>query len=154
MNLIRFQRANPWPSPVQQLGALREEINRLFEEPFGNLFGDSRVLDGWSPVLDVHEDKDHLTVRIELPGMKKEDIDLSLHENTLTVSGDRKDERNETDGAVTRAERYFGRFQRTLTLPKPVDADKVKAQYKDGILTVRLPKTEESKPKQIVVKAA
>lgn len=154
MNLIRFHRTQPWPSPAQQLDTLRDEINRLFEAPFHSLFGDGSLLDGWSPALDVHEDKDHLTVRIELPGMNKNDIDLSLHENTLTVAGERKAPETEPQATVTRAERYFGRFQRTLTLPKPVDADGVKAQYKDGILTVTLPKTEESKPRQIDVKAA
>lgn len=154
MNLIRFHRTHPWPSPTQQLDTLRDEINRLFEAPFHSLFGDASLLDGWSPALDVHEDKDHLTVRIELPGMNKNDIDLSLHENTLTVSGERKAAETEAQATVTRAERYFGRFQRTITLPKPVDADGVKAQYKDGILTVTLPKTEESKPRQIDVKTA
>jgi HSP20 family protein len=107
---------------------------------------------GWSPVLDVYEDKNDLIVKVELPGMKKDQIELSLHENTLTISGERKCERTESEGDTSRSERSFGRFQRTVTLTKPVDPNKVNAQHKDGILTVTLSKTEESKPRQIEVK--
>jgi HSP20 family protein len=83
--------------------------------------------------------------------MKKEEIELSLHDGSLSISGERKSEETFKDAEVYRAERFFGRFQRTVTLPTPVAADKVKAQYKDGILKVTLPKTEEAKPKHIDV---
>ena len=83
--------------------------------------------------------------------MKKEDIDVSLHDDSLSISGERKSETKAEDAGVCRSERFFGRFQRAVTLPAPVAADKVKAQYKDGILTITLPKTEEAKPKQIDV---
>jgi len=90
-------------------------------------------------------------VQAELPGMKKEAIEVTLHEGTLSISGERKAEHNVNQAGVCRAERFVGRFQRTVGLPSAVAADKVKAQYTDGILTVTLPKTEEAKPKQIDV---
>lgn len=89
------------------------------------------------------------SVKAELPGMKREDIEVSLHEGSLSISGERKSEQKHEDAGVYRAERFFGRFQRTVMLPTPVAAEKVKAQYKDGILTITLPKTEEAKPKHI-----
>jgi len=139
-----------WPT-FGRLSDLREEIDRLFDAPLSELANPSRLLSGWTPALDVYEDKDNFTVKVELPGMKKEDIDVSLHIGSLSISGERKGETKHEDGEVYRAERFFGRFQRTVTLPSTIAADKVKAQYKDGILTVTLAKTEEAKPKQIDV---
>jgi len=130
---------------------LRDEIDRLFEEPLAELTRTSHLLSGWTPALDVYEDKDVLTVKAELPGMKKEEIDISLQDGCLSISGERKSEEKFEKADVYRAERFVGRFQRTLTLPAPVALDKVKAQYKDGVLTITLPKTEEAKPKQIDV---
>ena len=151
-NLIRWQRpvlAN-WPT-FGRLTDLRDEIDRLFEAPLSELTQSSRLLSHWTPAIDVFEDKDSLTVRAELPGMKREEIELSLHDGCLSISGERKSENKHEDAEVYRAERFFGRFQRTVSLPAPVATDKVKAQYKDGILTVTLPKTEEAKPKHIDV---
>lgn len=152
MNLTRWQRPGlaTWPT-FGRLTDLREEIDRLFESPLAELTRTSQLLSGWTPALDVYEDKDNLFVRVELPGMKKEDIDLSLHDGSLSISGERKSEDKHEDAEVYRSERFFGRFQRTVTLPTPVAVDKVKAQYNDGILTVTLPKTEEAKPKHIDV---
>ena len=134
-----------------RLTSLRDEIDRLFGAPLAELAGDSQLLSGWTPALDVYEDKDNVTVKAELPGLKREEIEVSLHDGTLSISGERKGEEKHQDAEVYRAERFFGKFQRTVTLPTPVAAEKVKAQYKDGILTVTLPKTEEAKPKQIDV---
>jgi HSP20 family protein len=151
-SLTRWQRpeVSTWPG-FGRLTDLREEIDRLFESPLAELARTSRLLSGWTPALDIYEDKDNLFVKVELPGMKREDIDVSLHEGSLSISGERKSEQKHEDADVYRAERFFGRFQRTVTLPTPVAADKVKAQYKDGILTIALPKTEEAKPKHIDV---
>jgi HSP20 family protein len=154
MNLIRIQRPEVWVSPFDRLTNLRDDINRLFDVPSGEFGRETEFFTGWSPVLDVYEDKDNLIVKAELPGMKKDQMELSLHDNTLTISGERKAERTETNGDASRSERFFGRFQRTVTLPKPVDASKINARYKDGILTVTLPKTEDSKPRQIEVKVS
>ena len=152
MNVIRWQRPvlTPWSS-FGRLSDLRDEIDRLFESPLTELTRTSNLLSGWNPALDVFEDKDNFTVKAELPGMKKEDIEVSLHDGSLSISGERKSESKHEDAEVYRAERFFGRFQRTVTLPAPVAPDKVKAQYKDGVLTVTLAKTEQAKPKQIDV---
>lgn len=151
-SLTRWQRPGlaTWPG-FGRLTDLRDEIDRLFEAPLSELAHTSQLLSGWTPALDVYEDKDNVYVRAELPGMKKEDIDLSLHAETLSISGERKSEETHKDAEVYRSERFFGRFQRTVSLPTAVDANKVKAQYKDGILTVTLPKAEEAKPKHIDV---
>ena len=152
MKLIRRQNSDlrNW-SPVEQLSTLSEEINRLFDSPFGEFTRHMELFNGWTPVLDVYEDKDNLIVKAELPGMKREEIDISFHDGTLTISGERKYEHKNQDAETYRAERFFGKFHRTLALPKPVQSDKATATYKDGILTVTLPKTEEAKPKQIQV---
>jgi len=139
-----------WPT-FGRLTDLREEIDRLFEAPLAELTRTSQLLSGWTPALDVYEDKDNVYVRAELPGMKREEIELSLHNGSLSLSGERKSEGKYKDAEVYRSERFFGRFQRTVTLPTPVAAEKVKAQYQDGILTVTLPKAEEAKPKHIDV---
>lgn len=152
MTMIRWQKPvlTPW-SNFGRLSDLRDEIDRLFEAPLTELARSSNLLRGWTPALDVYEQKDNFIVKAELPGMKKEDIAVSLHDGSLSISGERKSETNHEDAEVYRAERFFGRFQRTVTLPAAVAPDKVKAQYKDGVLTVTLPKTEEAKPKQIDV---
>jgi HSP20 family protein len=152
MNVIRWQRPvlTPW-AEWGRLTDLRDEIDRLFESPLAELTRTSNLLSGWTPPLDVYENKDNFVVKIELPGMKKEDIEVSLHDGSLSISGERKSETRQEDAEVCRAERFFGRFQRSVTLPAPVAADKVNAQYKDGVLTITLPKTEEAKPRQIDV---
>jgi HSP20 family protein len=152
MNVIKWQRPTlaTWPT-FGRLSELRNEIDRLFESPLSELTGHSQLLNGWTPALDVYEEKDSFVVRAELPGMKKEEIEVSFHDGSLSLSGERKSETKHEDAEVYRAERFFGRFQRTISLPATVAADKIKAAYKDGVLTVTLPKTEEAKPKQIDV---
>lgn len=156
MTLTRWQRPemNIW-SPFRHLSLLRDEIDRLFDSPLNALTSNSQqFLNGWLPTLDVYEDRDHLVLKAELPGMKKEDINIQLHGDVLTLSGERKEEEVFDKAETYRAERFLGKFQRSLTLPVSVDASKVQASYKDGILTVTLPKAEEAKPKQIEVKVS
>ena len=152
MNIIKWQRPSvaAWPN-FGRLSNLRDEIDRLFDSPLTELTRTSQLLSGWTPALDVFEEKDNFVVKAELPGMKKEGIEVSFHAGSLSISGERKSETQNEDAEVYRAERFFGRFQRTVTLPAAVAADKVKAAYKDGVLTVTLPKNEEAKPKQIDV---
>ena len=141
MNLIRYQRPDlVWPT-FGRLSSLRDELDSLFESS----------LTGWLPALDAHEDKESFTVQVELPGFKREDIQVSLQDGVLTISGERKEEKVSQETEVHRQERYYGKFSRAFTLPTAVAADKVKAAYKDGILTVTLPKAEEAKPKHIDV---
>ncbi|RYD70477.1 MAG: Hsp20/alpha crystallin family protein [Verrucomicrobiaceae bacterium] len=124
-------------------------MDRLFDFTYPSR--DTGLFSGWSPALDLYDDKDSFVVSVELPGMKKEEINLSLHDGVLTISGERRHERENKEGETFRSERYFGKFQRSVSLPAQVDSAKVKAAYKDGVLTVHLPKAEEAKPRQIEV---
>jgi len=151
MNLTRYQRPDLGWAGFGRLSSLRDELDRLFESPGAEFARASQLWSGWTPALDVHEDKDNFVVHAELPGMKREEIEVSLHDGALSISGERKAEKKFEEAEVYRTERFFGKFQRTVTLPEAVAADRVKAQYKDGILTVTLPKTEAAKPKQIEV---
>ncbi len=150
MNLIRYR--NPesslWPS-FENLSTLREEMNRLLDGSLAGAAGGGGLFGGWSPPLDVSQDKENLYVKVELPGIKKEEIEISYHDGQLTLSGERREEKR--DAETFRSERYFGKFHRTVSLPVPVDAQRVKATYRDGILHVELPKADEAKPKQIEV---
>jgi HSP20 family protein len=143
---MKLTRVSTWPT-LGRLTDLRDEIDRFFESPLAR----ASEFVGWSPAFDVYEEKDNFVVKAELPGMKKEEINVSLHDGDLIISGERKSETKSEGTEVYRAERYFGKFQRVITLPATVAANNVKAEYKDGILTVTLPKSEEAKPRQIEV---
>ena len=153
MNLIRSstpQRARSGASPLIRLSAFQDEIERMFDLPF---FGaEARSAAGFAPPLDLTQHGETLILRLELPGLKREDFQLSLHEDSLSVRGERRQEKQPEEKGALRNERSFGKFERTLTLPAPVDADRVSATYEDGILTVTLPKAEELKPRQIEIK--
>ena len=152
MKLIRFHQPvlTEWPG-LGGFADLRNEIDRLFDAPFAGLTDAPRLTTGWTPAFDIYENKDSFTVVAELPGVKKEDLAISLHEGRLSISGERKREEKSENTDVYRSERVFGRFQRTFTLPAAVTAEKVTAKFTDGVLTVTLPKAEEAKPKQIDV---
>ena len=154
MSLIRYQfpeLSTTW-TPFDRLASIRDEMNRLFD--WSTPTPDTGLFSGWTPVLDLYDDKDSFSVMVELPGMKKEDIQLSIHDGVLTVSGERKHEYEAKEGETFRSERYFGKFQRSVTLPVAVDERKVKATYTDGVLHIDLPKAEEAKPKQIEVRVS
>jgi HSP20 family protein len=152
MNIIRYQRYPQADFSVawDRLADMHEELDRVFESTFGSTVRSLGTLSRWTPPVDVYQDKDQFTVVAEVPGMKKEELEISLNGDTLTISGVRKSEEKEDDQRF-RTERFFGRFQRSLTLPSAVNAEKVKASYKDGVLEVVFPKAEEAKPKQIEV---
>jgi HSP20 family protein len=151
MNIIRYhnQGRSDLAQAFDRFAVLRGELDRLFDSSFAPAFRTPGSSNRWTPALDVYQDKDQFTVVAELPGLKKEDIELSLHDGVLTISGERKQEKKGEEGYKN--ERFFGRFQRSVTLPSSVDGDKVRATYQDGILKVVLPKAEEAKPKQIEV---
>ena len=134
-----------WPT-LDPLRSLRHDLDSLFEQSLGDCEC------GWSPALDVYQNPDDIVVIAELPGMNKEEIEISLHDGTLTIAGERKHEGGNGDPAE-RSERYVGKFRREISLSVRVDANKVSATYRDGILTVTLAKAEEAKPKQIQIKA-
>lgn len=154
MSLIRYHtpESTAWPS-LDRWSNLRDELDTLIEMPFWSNFGrQAQLFSGWSPALDLYHNNDNVVAVIELPGMRKEDIEISLHDGTLTVAGERKHASGNGETAE-RSERYVGKFRRSITLPTRVDASKVQASYRDGILTVTLPKAEEAKPKQIQINA-
>ena len=153
MSLIRYQTPNSvmWPS-LNRWANLRDDLDTLLELPF--LTGGSRqpqLFTGWTPALDLYQNNDNVVAIVELPGMRKEDIEISLQDGVLTIGGERKSEEGGTGENASRTERFTGKFRRSVTLPTRVDANKVNATYKDGLLTVTLPKAEEAKPKQIQV---
>lgn len=152
MTLLRWQRPeiarrNPW----QQMSTLHQELNRMFENSSSPLATTQPFFGGWSPAIDLYENKDSFFLRAEVAGMKKEDLEITLHDGVLTVSGERKAEPVAETNETHRSERFFGRFQRSVTLPASVSSEGVTASYKDGVLTVTLPKAEEAKPRQINV---
>ena len=127
--------------------AFDELVTRFFGSPDLPVFGGG----SWYPALDIAEQDDGVVVKAELPGLKAEDIDLSVDGNSLTISGEKKDCSEEKDGSYYHVERQYGTFQRTITLPSEVDSDKIKATYNGGVLTVHLPKSESAKPRRIRV---
>jgi len=138
-------------TPSEQLFQLREEIDRLFEAPFGDISRMGEFFNGWAPSLDLAEDKDNLVATVEIPGLSKENLDVSVHEGVLNISGERVREKGHETDEAHRRERVYGRFHRSISLPKPVKVESIKATYRDGILTVIMPKTEQAKPRQIEV---
>ena len=151
MNLISYQTPvlSTWPT-LDRWSNLRDELDSLFNLPFLTNLNRQDLFSGWSPALDLYQNNDNLVAVIELPGMRKEDIEISLHDGTLTIAGERKSSSSNGERAE-RTERYVGSFRRSISLPARVDANKVSATYRDGILTVTLPKPEEAKPKRIDV---
>ncbi|MDR3377735.1 MAG: Hsp20/alpha crystallin family protein [Verrucomicrobiae bacterium] len=140
MKLMQYSQPVAWPA-FGRLTNLEDELDSLFESP----------AETWSPALDIQENKDAYTLNVELPGMKREDITVSIQNDALVISGERKAETVSEGTEIHRQERFYGKFSRTLTLPAAVSGDQVKASYKEGVLTVTLPKAEEAKPRQITV---
>ncbi len=149
MSIIRYKspELTSW-SPFGRLSSLRDLLDSAFELASSA----PKFTSGWAPPLDVFEDESKVTVQVESAGMKKEDFDISLHDDVLTISGERKTDGEKREGESFRSERFFGTFSRSITLPAAVKADEVKATYEDGVLTVTLPKAEEAKPKKIEVR--
>jgi HSP20 family protein len=136
--------------------SLEQRINRLFNEalaPWDWQLRDSAAA-SWSPVVDVFEQPESLRIVAELPGVKPEQVTLSVEGNVLTLSGTKEQEAEEKTERVHRYERVYGTFERTFTLPSSIDAGNIKASYEHGVLTVTLPKVEKAKPRQIQVEVA
>lgn len=139
--------------PFRDLVTLQDRMNRLFDESVGRFRSGDETMDAgvWSPAVDIYETEQDIVLKAELPEVNQNDIDIRLENNTLTLKGERKFERETQQENYHRVERSYGAFSRSFTLPSTVDQDKIKAEYKDGILKVTLPKREETKPKQIKV---
>ncbi len=130
---------------------LRSDIDRIFDEFFGGRL-ERKAEWSFQPAVDIHEEKDRYVVKAELPGMKQDDIKVTITDNLLTLSGERKYEHKEDDKGYHRVECSYGKFYRSFRLPGDVDSNKIKAEYRDGILEISIPKSERAKPKEIKVK--
>lgn len=139
---------NRW-DPFRDLNVLQDKINKIFNET-GR--GETASVRAWAPVVDILETEADLIVRAELPGMKQEDIDIEVTSESLAVKGERKFDESTKDQYL-RVERPYGPFQRSFTIGVPVQPEKVKATYRDGVLEIVVPKAEEVKPKKIQINA-
>ena len=137
--------------PFRNLTDIQTEMNRMFDSVFGHSTAVPAGDRMWAPLCDLRETKDDLVVTFELPGVSEKDVHVSITGDLLTVKGERRWDGNRKDDSYHRLERVYGTFERTLELPMPVQADKVKASYREGLLTVTLPKSEELKPREIKV---
>jgi HSP20 family protein len=142
--------ANDFASDISQM---QREMNRLMDTFFrGDVAPESEFASFLIPAVDISETDDNYVVEAELPGLTKEDVKISVKGNILTIRGEKKQEKNETRKNLQRNERCYGTFMRSFTLPSHVEADNIEAEFKDGILSITLPKIEEVKPKSIEVK--
>src|SRR5271165_10408 len=139
--------------PFREFTTLQDRMNRLFRDSFGPE-GREEALStaAFAPPVDVYEDEHNITLKIEVPGIEEKDIDVRIENNTLTVHGERKIEKEEKEENYRRVERQYGSFTRTFNLPNTVDQESVQADYDKGVLKVKLDKKAEAKPKQIKVK--
>jgi len=137
--------------PFRELTTLQDRMNRLFRDTYGDGRDEALTTSNFAPPVDVYEDEHNITLKIEVPGIEEKDIDVRIENNTLTVHGERKFEKEEKEENFRRVERQYGSFTRSFTLPNTIDAEKVEATYDKGILKVQLAKKAEAKPKQIKV---
>ncbi len=147
MNLVRWD-------PFRELEDVTEQLNRMFGRPAARRENGKELLTvaDWIPIVDISETESAYVIKAELPDVKKEDVKVTVHEGVLTIQGERKQEKEEKGLKYHRVERSYGRFVRSFTLPDYVDDTKVKAEFKEGILNLHLPKSEKTQPKAIEVK--
>ena len=146
MTLVRWD-------PFREVAALQERMNRAF----GDVYGRSATEDlsgRWTPAVDIYESPDALVLKAELPDMKREDIHITVENGMLTLSGERRADSDVRQEQYHRVERSYGAFSRSFSLPATVDGGRASAEYKNGVLTVKLPRREDAKPKQINIETA
>jgi HSP20 family protein len=142
--------------PFRDLAALQDRIDQLFEDRLGrgrNLWGTGEALEGtpWAPAVDIVETDNEIVLKADLPGIDPKDVDIQVHDGTLTLRGERKVESDVKEDDFRRVERVYGTFVRSFAIPQTVDAEHVSANYRNGVLELKLPKRPEAKPKQIKV---
>jgi HSP20 family protein len=146
MNLVTYD-------PFRDLRSLQDEVNRLFSSSLGR-GGDNDMMRGaWSPSVDIFENKDSIVLEAELPGMKPEDVHISIENNVLTLHGERKFEKKDEGDNFHRVERSYGSFTRSFTLPPTVSSENAEATFENGVLHLTMAKREEAKPRRIEIKA-
>lgn len=145
MNVVKYD-------PFRELKSLQDEMTRLFTGNVGGSFNREEMLNnGWSPRVDIYEDKNHLVLEAELPGMNREDFEISVENNVITLKGERRFEKKTEGDNYHRVERSYGAFTRSFTLPQTVTAEGATADFDNGVLHVSLPKREETKARKIEV---
>jgi HSP20 family protein len=140
--------------PFRDLLSIQDEMNTLFNRAYGERApgeGGEQRQRLWAPALDIAEQKDAYLVHVELPGVRPDDLDITLEDGLLTIQGERRFTQESSEQQFHRIERRYGRFRRSITLPTQVQADAIEASFEDGLLTVRVPKAEEAKPRRINV---
>jgi HSP20 family protein len=146
MNLVTYD-------PFREMRSLQDEVNRVFSSSF-NRGGDNELMRGaWSPSVDIYENKDQIVLEAELPGMRPEDVNISIENNVLNIHGERKFEKKDEKDNFHRVERSYGSFTRSFTLPPTVSSDAADAVFENGVLRLTLAKREEAKPRRIEIKA-
>jgi HSP20 family protein len=145
MSIIKYD-------PFRELRGLQDEMNRLFLTNFSRTEDRDLVRGAWSPSVDIFETKDHLVLEAELAGLKPEDVEISIENNTLTLHGERKFEKKDEGDNFHRVERSYGTFTRSFTLPPTVSTENANAEFADGVLRLSLAKREEAKPRRIEIK--
>lgn len=137
--------------PFRELLNLQRGINQLFDNSVGQGSGEGVALSTWTPAVDIFEDESSFIIKLEMPEVNREDVKVNLHENTLSISGERRLENEDKREGYHRVERSYGQFYRSFTLPPNINPEGINAQFKDGMLRLSIPKKEEAKPKQIEV---
>jgi HSP20 family protein len=154
--LTRWEPLSRW-SPLKELEEMEKRLSTIFGKAPSATSGDKKeaiAVAEWSPLVDITEDEKEYVVKAEIPEMKKEDIKLNVDDDVLSITGERKYEKEEKGKKYHRVERAYGSFVRSFTLPEDADSSKVSAEYKDGLLKVHIPKSEKAKPKKSEVKIA
>jgi HSP20 family protein len=148
MNIVRLD-------PFREMAALQDRVNRIFADAYRRDNDDLMTRGAWVPPVDIYDSGKHeLVIKAELPDVNREDITLRVENNTLTISGQKKMDSEVNEEQYHRVERAYGNFSRSFTLPQTVDTNAIGAEYRNGVLIVRLPLREEAKPKQIQVKVS
>ena len=140
--------------PFRDLASIQDRMNRLFDQTLARTRGEEEegiAASTWMPSVDIFETPDRVVLKAELPGLTREDIDINVRNNTLTLRGERRFEKEVKQENYLRIERAYGSFHRSFTLPGTIQQDKIKAVFKDGVLELSLPKAEEARPKQIKI---
>lgn len=146
MSIVRW-------NPARELLGMQNEMNRLLNNFFDRDFFETSYRRGlWEPAVDISESMEDFFVTADLPGLSKDDVKISYEDGVITIKGEKKQEKEEKDKNYHRVERSYGMFERSFRLPSRIDVNKIEARFKDGVLNLRLPKTEEARPKEIPIK--
>ncbi|HEX4002058.1 MAG TPA: Hsp20/alpha crystallin family protein [Candidatus Acidoferrales bacterium] len=139
--------------PFQNLATLQDQVNRLLEAPLAGRRAENSNLTAWAPAVDIYETENELVIKADLPDINEKDLDVRVENNLLAIRGERKFEQKVKEDNYLRIERTYGSFSRSFSLPTTVNTESINAEYKNGVLTVQLPKRAESKPRQVKVNA-